>query len=255
MRRALNSHLLFILLAALTTPLSASDTVMSLASADEHRSSDKPPSAALATGHPGRWTAKKITQKKIRKAVKRLPKIIRSIMKKTGVPGVAVAVVQADRVLLTQGFGLREVGKPGKVDANTVFQLASVSKSVGATVVSRAVSKGLQLFSAFYVNPSLLANRERPTNPNPARPLADYTGIYQNDYFGPATVTVVEGELMIALGPTLQRYPLTHWSGDLFSYQPTGENAVGIAAITFRLGTQSVVIEDLNEFDLGTFTK
>src|SRR5690606_32720124 len=38
---------------------------------------------------------------------------------------------------------VRQLGEPEPVDANTVFQLASVSKSVGATVVAAQIGKGL----------------------------------------------------------------------------------------------------------------
>ena len=43
---------------------------------------------------------------------------------------------------LAKGYGVREAGKPEPVDADTVFQLASVSKSVGATVVASQVGAG-----------------------------------------------------------------------------------------------------------------
>ncbi len=46
-----------------------------------------------------------------------------------------------DQVVYAEGFGVREGGKPEKVDADTVFQLASVSKPIGATVVTALVSE------------------------------------------------------------------------------------------------------------------
>ena len=56
-------------------------------------------------------------------------------------PGVAVAVVYKDEVIFSKGYGVREVGKPEKVDENTVFQLASVSKPLASTVVAAAVGE------------------------------------------------------------------------------------------------------------------
>ncbi|MGH7338688.1 MAG: serine hydrolase, partial [Myxococcota bacterium] len=38
-----------------------------------------------------------------------------------GVPGLAVAVVKDGKVLLAKGYGVRELGKPGLVDADTLF--------------------------------------------------------------------------------------------------------------------------------------
>lgn len=58
------------------------------------------------------------------------------------VVGMAIAVVKNDKVVYRKGFGLREVGKDAKVDADTVFQLASVSKSISSTVVAGLVGEG-----------------------------------------------------------------------------------------------------------------
>ena len=55
----------------------------------------------------------------------------------------AVAVVHGGKVVYARGFGVREVGKPEKIDPDTVFQLASVSKSIGSTCVAKAVTDGV----------------------------------------------------------------------------------------------------------------
>ncbi len=44
------------------------------------------------------------------------------------VPGVAIGIVQDGKVVLAQGFGVRELGKPGTVDADTLFMIASNTK-------------------------------------------------------------------------------------------------------------------------------
>ena len=45
-------------------------------------------------------------------------------------------------VVYLKGFGVREEGKPDTVDADTVFQLASFSKPISATVVAAVVGEG-----------------------------------------------------------------------------------------------------------------
>ncbi len=45
------------------------------------------------------------------------------------------------------------------------------------------------------------------------------------------------GALHLQIGPRADDYVLAHWSGDLFSFFPTGENALGITAATFHPGT------------------
>lgn len=78
----------------------------------------------------------------IENAIGQLDHLAADIMARTGIPGMAVAVVHDDKVVYARGFGVREVGKAGAIDADTVFQLASVSKSIGATVVARQISLG-----------------------------------------------------------------------------------------------------------------
>jgi len=64
---------------------------------------------------------------------------VRNGMQKTGVPGVAVAVVYRDKVVYLEGFGVRRAGEAEPIDRNTVFQLASVSKPIASTVVASLV--------------------------------------------------------------------------------------------------------------------
>jgi CubicO group peptidase (beta-lactamase class C family) len=59
-----------------------------------------------------------------------------------GVPGVAVAVVKDDKVVYLGGHGVRRVSEPGKVNENTVFQLASVSKTFTAASLGALVDEG-----------------------------------------------------------------------------------------------------------------
>jgi CubicO group peptidase (beta-lactamase class C family) len=83
-----------------------------------------------------------ITKRKLAAALKKLPDVAQSVMKTSGIPGMAIAVVWHDKVVFEQGFGVREINKPDKIDADTVFELASVSKPLASTVVSAAVTEG-----------------------------------------------------------------------------------------------------------------
>lgn len=77
-------------------------------------------------------------------AVAKLDGIAADLLKSSGIPGMAVAVVHGGKAVYAKGFGVKDVTKPAddpanKVDADTVFQLASVSKSIGSTVVAHQV--------------------------------------------------------------------------------------------------------------------
>ena len=83
-----------------------------------------------------------VTPQRAALAVERLPALAKTILQQSGVPGMAVAVVYEDAITFAGGFGVRELGKEATIDADTVFQLASVSKSLAATVVSSVVGDG-----------------------------------------------------------------------------------------------------------------
>ncbi|MGW0394294.1 DUF3471 domain-containing protein [Streptomyces sp. NPDC003042] len=98
-----------------------------------------------------------------------------------------------------------------------------------------------------------------PTTAQPARDASAYTGTYDNPYYGKLTVTVDDTgtgdntRLTLCLGPKPLRFPLTHYDGDTFSFETTGENAVGRTGVTFSDDT--VRVEYLDENHLGTFTR
>jgi len=79
----------------------------------------------------------------VRQAAARLDTLVPQWMARTGVPGVAVAVVHGGRTVYAQGFGLRRADGSEAVDADTVFQLASVSKSLAATVMAAQMPPGV----------------------------------------------------------------------------------------------------------------
>ncbi|CAN5564991.1 serine hydrolase [soil metagenome] len=57
-------------------------------------------------------------------------------------PGMAIAVVKDDKVVLAKGYGLRELGKPDKVDENTLFAIASNTKAFTTASLAILVDEG-----------------------------------------------------------------------------------------------------------------
>lgn len=107
--------------------------------------------SASATDMDGRTTSRSVdrsdafpttlvTPDMITAALRELEALAQATLKSTGVPGAAIAVVHRDRMVYAKGFGLRELGKPERVDAETVFQLASLSKPLSSTVIAGLVS-------------------------------------------------------------------------------------------------------------------
>ncbi|MFN3731950.1 serine hydrolase [Comamonas testosteroni] len=79
----------------------------------------------------------------VRQATLHLDTLVPKWMERTGVPGVAVSVVYGGQTVYARGFGLRQVDSDASVDENTVFQLASVSKSLAATAMAANMSRDI----------------------------------------------------------------------------------------------------------------
>ncbi|RWC94720.1 MAG: serine hydrolase [Mesorhizobium sp.] len=87
-------------------------------------------------------SADPITPERIAASLPKLEALAEAAVTDGAVPGLAIAVVHGDEVIFLKGFGHREAGRPEAVDADTVFQIASLSKPVSATVVAALVSDG-----------------------------------------------------------------------------------------------------------------
>ena len=68
---------------------------------------------------------------------------IPGLMARAGVPGLALAVVDGDRVVWQQGFGTTDGDGSSPVTVDTIFSTQSMSKVFTATAVMRAVQAGL----------------------------------------------------------------------------------------------------------------
>jgi CubicO group peptidase (beta-lactamase class C family) len=64
---------------------------------------------------------------------------VQKAMQDWGVPGLAIAIVKDDKVVLGKGYGLRELGKPDAVDENTVFAIGSNTKAFTALALGLLV--------------------------------------------------------------------------------------------------------------------
>ena len=63
-------------------------------------------------------------------------------LKTFDVPGIAIAIVKDGKVVATQGFGVRRLGDPAPVTANTLFEIASNSKAFTAAALAQLVDEG-----------------------------------------------------------------------------------------------------------------
>lgn len=64
------------------------------------------------------------------------------VLKDQNQPGMAIAVVKDNRTVFAKGYGVRELGKPEKVDENTIFAIASNSKAFTTASLSILIDEG-----------------------------------------------------------------------------------------------------------------
>jgi len=81
-----------------------------------------------------------------------LDSYVQHVMQEFDVPGVSVALVKDGRVLAARGYGVRRVGEPATVDAETLFAIASNTKAFTATALGLLVEEGKIEWDAPVVN-------------------------------------------------------------------------------------------------------
>lgn len=67
---------------------------------------------------------------------------VANVLKTFKVPGIAVAIVKDGKVVLERGYGVRELGQPTKVDAHTLFAIASNTKAFTAASLQMLADQG-----------------------------------------------------------------------------------------------------------------
>ncbi|MGH2616899.1 MAG: serine hydrolase [Thermomicrobiales bacterium] len=98
-----------------------------------------------------------------------------------------------------------------------------------------------------------------PAAPAPAWPAETYLGRYANDLYGEIEIVEAVDGLAIVAGPNRTTYPLLHFDGDVFSYEPVGENAFGVSGVIFTVGpgrqASAVLVDQFNAHGQGTFAR
>lgn len=74
--------------------------------------------------------------------VEQLKSFIRTGMDQLGVPGVAYALIQDGKIVEMGGLGLKKLGSPDPVDADTQFMVASNTKGMSTLMLATLVDEG-----------------------------------------------------------------------------------------------------------------
>jgi CubicO group peptidase (beta-lactamase class C family) len=70
-----------------------------------------------------------------------LSSFVETSMQELGVPGVSIALIDGGKIVYEGGFGVRELGKPERVDENTLFMAASNTKGMTTLLLAELVDE------------------------------------------------------------------------------------------------------------------
>ncbi len=67
---------------------------------------------------------------------------IEELLKATATPGMAVAIVEDGKIVHAKGYGVRRLGAPEKVNADTIFTIGSTAKAMTSAALATLVDAG-----------------------------------------------------------------------------------------------------------------
>jgi beta-lactamase class C len=134
------------------------------------------------------------------------------------IPGAAVVIVKDGRVVFQQGFGVKERGKPDRVDEHTVFRLGSLSKGFTSVLAGILAEEGAvswdQPVSRYLMDFRL--NDPEQTGRIQVRHLLSHTsGLPRHAY----TNLIEDGLTLDMIIPRFEVVPLVAREGAQHSYQ------------------------------------
>ena len=73
--------------------------------------------------------------------ITQIKEFVETSMRELGIPGASIALIDGGKIVYQGGFGVRELGKPDRVDENTVFMAASNTKGMTTLLLAELVDE------------------------------------------------------------------------------------------------------------------
>ena len=100
-------------------------------------SADEPTNAA-----PTDSTISTIYPEPSKQMLQNFEQYVQKAMKEWNVPGMAIGIMQGNKVIYTRGFGVKTLGSDDPVNPDTIFQIGSITKSFTAALTAMVVDEG-----------------------------------------------------------------------------------------------------------------
>ena len=79
----------------------------------------------------------------LQRVLKKFDTFVEEALTAGKIPGAAVAIVSQNKIVHLKGYGVREAGRPERIDEHTVFRLASLSKGFAPVLTGLLVEDGV----------------------------------------------------------------------------------------------------------------
>jgi CubicO group peptidase (beta-lactamase class C family) len=137
----------------------------------------------------------------------RIHREVRDLMATGRLPGLSAAIVRGGDVVWTDAWGWANIEQGRRVTPDTLFMLASVSKTVVATAVLQAIEDGYFELDTDVnrILPFGVLNPVHPEDPITVRQLLTHTSSIR-DNWNLLIASYVNGDAELALGTFLRRY-------------------------------------------------
>ena len=177
-----------------------------------------------------------------------LSAFVRKSMTESAVPGVAIGVLHRGETH-TRGFGVTNIEHPLGVQADTLFQVGSITKTMTGTILMQLADQGKLDIDApvrRYV-PEFRVSDETATESASVRHLLSHMGGWVGDYFSPTgegddALNRIIGEMSDL--PQLAPFD-TVWSYNNSGYYVAGKVIENITGEPFEVAFDSLMVEEL----------